>query len=200
MLLVLAPQNRAAEGKARALGVAFLYAAGAVLSMLTILLTEYSYPNNQHAAFFYKVSCAVGGDLTLPHTSSAPAEQSCKDPLDMGLLSRDNRNVMSDLRRYASRFAALSHEVRLQILRRLRKAHPDGMVVGEIQKELGVPSSTLSHHLEALLHEGLVRQREGRFLRYFTDEQGLEEVLHFLEAECRPRPGEPTGFGRKTAT
>lgn len=59
MLLVLAPQNRAAEGRARGLGLAFLYAAGAVLSMLTILLTEYSYPNSQHAAFFYKASCAV---------------------------------------------------------------------------------------------------------------------------------------------
>jgi len=59
MLLVLARQNRAAVEAAKPLGVAFLYAAGAGLSMLTILLTEYSYPNNQHAAFFYKVSCAV---------------------------------------------------------------------------------------------------------------------------------------------
>ncbi|HEX6862603.1 MAG TPA: hypothetical protein VF414_07305, partial [Thermoanaerobaculia bacterium] len=59
MLLVLAPQNRAAEGSGRALGLAFLYAAGAVLSMLAILLTEYSYPNSQRTAFFYKVSCAV---------------------------------------------------------------------------------------------------------------------------------------------
>jgi hypothetical protein len=59
MLLVLAPQNRAAEGRGRALGIAFLYAAGVVLSMLTILLTEYSYPNAQHSGFFYKVSCAV---------------------------------------------------------------------------------------------------------------------------------------------
>ena len=97
---------------------------------------------------------------------------------------------MTDLRRYSNRFNALGHEVRLEILRRLRKAHPDGMVVGEIQQAVGVPASTLSHHLETLFHEGLVRQRrEGRFLRYFTDEQGLEEVIHFLEAECRPRPG-----------
>ncbi|MEA2564487.1 MAG: hypothetical protein QOH06_5991 [Acidobacteriota bacterium] len=61
MLLVLAPQNRAAGNSrgVRGLGVAFLYAAGAVLSMLTILLTEYSYPNAQHAAFFYKASCGV---------------------------------------------------------------------------------------------------------------------------------------------
>ena len=108
---------------------------------------------------------------------------------------------MIDLDRCASRFAALGHKVRLQILRRLRRAHPDGMVVGEIQREIGVPASTLSHHLDVLLQDGLVRQRrEGRFLRYSTDEQGLGELLHFLDAECRPRPGEPNGSGRKTAT
>src|SRR5215210_9595640 len=94
---------------------------------------------------------------------------------------------MSDLRLYTSRFAALSHEVRLRILRRLRRAHPDGMVVGEIHQEIRVPASTLSHHLDVLLRVGLVQlRREGRVLRYFTDEQGLAELLHFLEAECRP--------------
>ncbi|HYN22031.1 MAG TPA: hypothetical protein VE078_13810 [Thermoanaerobaculia bacterium] len=59
MLLVAAPQNRAAEGQARSLGIAFVYAAGAVLSMMTILLMEYSYPNDQHVAFFYKTACAT---------------------------------------------------------------------------------------------------------------------------------------------
>ena len=59
MLLVVAPQNRASEERARSLGIAFVYAAGAVLSMLTILLMEYSYPNDQHVAFFYKASCAT---------------------------------------------------------------------------------------------------------------------------------------------
>ena len=94
---------------------------------------------------------------------------------------------MSDLPRYASRFTALTHEVRLRILRRLRKAHPEGMVVGEIQQEIGVPASTLSHHLDVLVQEGLVRQRrEGRFLRSFSDEQGIAELIHFLDAECRP--------------
>jgi ArsR family transcriptional regulator len=92
---------------------------------------------------------------------------------------------MSDLHRYASRFTALTHEVRLRILARLRKAHPDGMVVGEIQQEIGVPASTLSHHLEVLLQEGLIQQRrEGRYLRSFTDEQGIKELVHFLETEC----------------
>ena len=98
--------------------------------------------------------------------------------------------MASDLRRYADRFTALTHEVRLEILRRLRKAHPDGMVVGEIQRAVGVPASTLSHHLEALFHGGLVQQRrEGRFLRYFIDDQGLGELIRFLDSECRTRPG-----------
>jgi DNA-binding transcriptional ArsR family regulator len=97
---------------------------------------------------------------------------------------------MKDVRRYASRFAALGHEVRLQILRRLLSAHPHGMVVGEIQQELGIPSSTLSHHLDALHQEGLVQQhREGRFLRYLADTRGLQEVLDFLYAECCAHPG-----------
>jgi DNA-binding transcriptional ArsR family regulator len=92
---------------------------------------------------------------------------------------------MSDLHEYASRFTALTHEVRLRILGRLRKAHPDGMVVGEIQQEIGVPASTLSHHLDVLLQEGLIQQRrEGRYLRSFTDEQGMKELIHFLETEC----------------
>lgn len=97
---------------------------------------------------------------------------------------------MSDVRRYASRFAALGHEVRLQIVRRLLSAHPHGMVAGEIQQDLGIPASTLSHHLDALLQEGLVQQRrEGRYQRYLADERGLQEVLDFLYAECCASPG-----------
>jgi hypothetical protein len=59
MLLVLAPRNRASEEGAKPFGIAYLYAAGMVLLMLTLLLSEYGHPNEQHAAIFYKVSCAV---------------------------------------------------------------------------------------------------------------------------------------------
>ncbi len=93
-----------------------------------------------------------------------------------------------DARRYASRFAALGHEVRLQIVRLLLAAQPQGLVAGEIQQELGIPASTLSHHLDALHQEGLViQQREGRFLRYLADSEGLQQVLDFLYAECCTR-------------
>src|SRR5918992_2950445 len=93
-----------------------------------------------------------------------------------------------DVRRCAGRFAALGHEVRLEIVRRLLAAHPRGMVAGEIQQELNIPASTLSHHLDTLRQEKLIEQRrEGRFLRYVADAEGLREILEFLHAECGNR-------------
>jgi len=90
--------------------------------------------------------------------------------------------------RYADMFAALGTEVRLQILRLLLSAHPEGMVVGDIQSELAIPSSTLSHHLEKLRSEGLASvQRESTFLRYTANTAALEDLLGFLFAECCSR-------------
>jgi DNA-binding transcriptional ArsR family regulator len=85
-------------------------------------------------------------------------------------------------------------EPRLNIVRLLLSAHPHGLVVGEIAAELGIPNSTLSHHLDKLRNEGLVQvQREGTFLRYSAHTTGLEELLGFLYAECctRNRAVEP---------
>ena len=85
----------------------------------------------------------------------------------------------------ADRFSALGHEARLRIVRLLLAAHPEGLVVGEIQRNLDIPASTLSHHLDALRHQGLVQQeREGRFLRYSAGTEALREILEFLYAEC----------------
>ena len=90
--------------------------------------------------------------------------------------------------RYADMFAALSTEARLQILRLLLAAHPDGLVVGEILEETGIANSTLSHHLEKLKAEELVTvAREGTFLRYRANTIVLEELLGFLYAECCTR-------------
>ena len=97
-------------------------------------------------------------------------------------------NASDTLLRHAARFAALGHEARLAILRLLLQAHPAGMVAGEIQQELEIPASTLSHHLDALRHEGLIEQaREGRFQRYRVSEATLRELLGFLFAECCSR-------------
>jgi DNA-binding transcriptional ArsR family regulator len=61
-------------------------------------------------------------------------------------------------------------------------------VVGEIQSELDIPNSTLSHHLDKLRNEGLVLvNRESTFLRYSANTEALQEVLQFLYAECCTR-------------
>ena len=90
--------------------------------------------------------------------------------------------------KYADMFSAMGTEARLQIMQLLLKAHPEGLVVGEIQEELGIPGSTLSHHLDKLRNEDLVRvQRESTFLRYTANTEALQELLGFLYAECCTR-------------
>src|SRR5262252_10871108 len=90
--------------------------------------------------------------------------------------------------RYADMLSAMGTEPRLRIVRLLLSAHPEGMVVGEVGEELGIPSSTLSHHLEKLKNEGLVRvRREGTFLWYSANNDALQELLGFLYAECCTR-------------
>ena len=90
--------------------------------------------------------------------------------------------------RYADMFAAMGAEPRLRIMRLLLTAHPQGLVVGDIQKELEIPASTLSHHLDKLKNEELVNvRREGTFLWYTANTEALQEILNFLYAECCTR-------------
>ena len=90
--------------------------------------------------------------------------------------------------KYADMFSAMATEARLRIMQLLLSAHPEGLVVGEIQEELAIPNSTLSHHLDKLRNEDLVQvQREGTFLRYTANTHALQELLGFLYAECCTR-------------
>ena len=92
--------------------------------------------------------------------------------------------------RCADRFAALGAEARLEILRLLLAVHPTGMIAGEVQEELEIPASTLSHHLEKLKQVGLVKvRRDGTFLWYSANTDALREVLGFLYDECCTRSG-----------
>jgi len=85
-------------------------------------------------------------------------------------------------------FSAMGTEARLRIMQLLLSAHPEGMVVGEIQEDLDIPNSTLSHHLDKLRNEGLVDvKRESTFLRYTANTGALQEILQFLYAECCTR-------------
>ncbi|HXU49898.1 MAG TPA: metalloregulator ArsR/SmtB family transcription factor [Candidatus Binatia bacterium] len=90
--------------------------------------------------------------------------------------------------KYADMFSAMGAEPRLRIMQLLLSAHPDGMVVGDLQQELDIPNSTLSHHLEKLKAENLVGvRRESTFLHYTANTEALQELLQFLYAECCTR-------------
>jgi ArsR family transcriptional regulator len=90
--------------------------------------------------------------------------------------------------RFADMFAALGADPRLRIVRLLLAAHPDGLVVSDIQAETGIPNSTLSHHLEKLKIDDLVTtEREKAFVRYRANTEALQELLGFLYAECCTR-------------
>ena len=93
-----------------------------------------------------------------------------------------------EITRFADMFSAMGTEPRLRIMQLLLSAHPEGMVVGDIGSELEIPSSTLSHHLDKLKNEDLVKvRREGTFLWYTANTGALQELLGFLYAECCTR-------------
>src|SRR5437016_12578090 len=90
--------------------------------------------------------------------------------------------------RLADMFSAMGTEARLRIMQLLMTAEPEGLIVGEIQSELDMPGSTLSHHRDKLKKEGLVNvRREGTFLWYRANTDALKDLLGFLYAECCTR-------------
>src|SRR6202049_3347804 len=99
-----------------------------------------------------------------------------------------NKKNSEQVAKFADMFSAMGTEPRLRIMQLLLSAHPEGLVVGEIQSELDIPNSTLSHHLDKLRNEGLVLvNRESTFLRYSAKTEALRELLQFLYAECCTR-------------
>jgi DNA-binding transcriptional ArsR family regulator len=104
-----------------------------------------------------------------------------------------------EITRFADMFSAMGAGPRLRIMRVLLSAHPEGMIVSDIGSELGIPASTLSHHLEKLKNEDLVKvKREGTYLWYSANAEVLQELLGFLYAECctRNRAIEPQAIVR----
>ena len=119
-----------------------------------------------------------------------------RNPLDIYTYFCNYRNMKASqskksaeqVAKYADMFSAMGTEPRLRIMRLLLSAHPEGLVAGEIQEELDIPNSTLSHHLDKLKAEDLVHvQRESTFLRYTANTNALQELLQFLYAECCTR-------------
>ena len=92
------------------------------------------------------------------------------------------------VKRFADMFSAMGAEPRLKIVRLLLAAHPTGLTVTDIQSSLGIPNSTLSHHLDRLKNEDLVRiRREGTFLWYTANPKAFEQLLTFFYSECCTR-------------
>jgi len=90
-----------------------------------------------------------------------------------------------DLHQAARCLEKLGSPTRLELFRLLVRAGPDGLAVGELQEHLGVPASTLSHHVAQLVNVGLVRQeREGRVLRCTPDFGLMTELVDYLTEEC----------------
>ncbi|MBC8394715.1 MAG: helix-turn-helix transcriptional regulator [Deltaproteobacteria bacterium] len=85
----------------------------------------------------------------------------------------------------AKRLAELGHNTRLSIFRYLVRIGHEGAPVGQIQNKLGIPGSTLSHHINRLVSAGLIRQgRESRTLYCGPQFDVLQELVDFLQAEC----------------
>jgi DNA-binding transcriptional ArsR family regulator len=85
----------------------------------------------------------------------------------------------------AKRLGELGNTTRLAIFRYLVKVGPEGVPVGQIQKALGIPGSTLSHHLSRLVSVGLIKQdRASRTLFCTAQYPALQELIDFLQSEC----------------
>jgi len=108
--------------------------------------------------------------------------------MPIGIPSAPVSKSSARVAKYADMLSAMGTEPRLRIMQLLLSAHPEGLVVGDIQSELEIPNSTLSHHLDKLRTEDLVEvKREGTFLRYTANTEALQELLQFLYAECCTR-------------
>jgi ArsR family transcriptional regulator, arsenate/arsenite/antimonite-responsive transcriptional repressor len=82
-------------------------------------------------------------------------------------------------------FGALSQETRLQIVRLLVKAGPEGMAAGAIGEALEASSSKMSFHLSHLERAGLVQsRREARSIIYSAAYPALSELVEFLMRDC----------------
>jgi DNA-binding transcriptional ArsR family regulator len=107
---------------------------------------------------------------------------------NMKKAAREAKATDEQVTRFADMFTAMGTEPRLRVMRLLLSAYPEGMVVSDIGNELEIPASTLSHHLDKLKNENLVRvRREGTYLWYSANADALQELLGFLYAECCTR-------------
>jgi ArsR family transcriptional regulator, arsenate/arsenite/antimonite-responsive transcriptional repressor / arsenate reductase (thioredoxin) len=84
-----------------------------------------------------------------------------------------------------TRLGALGQTTRLAVVRRLLKAHPDGMIAGDIARVCDVAHNTLSAHLNVLTNAGLLTvERRGREMYYRADLKKFRGLVTFLAKDC----------------
>lgn len=109
------------------------------------------------------------------------------------------QGIEMDEKTAVAALAALAQGMRLRVFRALVGAGPPGMTPGTLSATLGVPASTLSFHLKALMHADLVsQQRDGRSLIYRPAIAQMDALMHYLTAHCCG--GLPCGTGLASAT
>lgn len=80
---------------------------------------------------------------------------------------------------------AIAHEHRLQAFRLLVERGPEGLPAGAIAERLNIPPSSLTFHIQQLLHAGLVTQRRlGRQLIYAADFTAMNDLIAYLTENC----------------
>ncbi len=93
--------------------------------------------------------------------------------------------VKMDINNIAKSLKELGHPTRLMIYKKIVRAGRCGIAVGDLQKALDIPGSTLSHHISSLVSAGLmVQRRESRTLFCVAEYKRLEEVICYLKEEC----------------
>ncbi len=90
-----------------------------------------------------------------------------------------------DLVTAAQGFSAMGSESRLEVLLALVRAGEEGLLVGDIQQRIGIPGSTLAHHLKFLTSADLIVQnRQGRTIINQANYQHLQALAAFILEEC----------------
>jgi len=85
----------------------------------------------------------------------------------------------------AGKLGALGNPTRLSVYRLLVRAGEAGVPVGSVQKSLGIPGSTLTHHIRILVTAGLAGQeREGTTLICRARYETMHEIIDYLKDEC----------------
>jgi DNA-binding transcriptional ArsR family regulator len=118
-------------------------------------------------------------DVILGGASRQVPRLASQDHLDAGLYFDHSGNM--NIKTAVQSLAALAQDSRLEVFRLLVQAGPAGLPAGEIAERLGIPASTLSFHVKALVQADLVESRhESRFIYYSARFSAMNDLIAFL--------------------